>query len=265
MANEILVTGGTGTLGRAVVERLLDGGASVRVLSRGHRAGGQAPHHVGDLRSGVGLDAALAGVDAVVHCADPAGRLFDAAGRAGVAHLVYISIVGIDAVPMRMYRRKLDEERRLADSGVGWSVLRATQFHDLVALMLRLAAKPPVMVVPKGWSFQPVDVRDVASRLASIALGDPAGRVPDLAGPEVLGMVELARTYLAATGVRRRIAQVPVPGRLASAYRAGRHMAPDHADGTITFAEYLREQLAAGTLPYADAIRDYTRRRPRKT
>ncbi|MFY9808582.1 MAG: hypothetical protein WAK86_15110 [Pseudonocardiaceae bacterium] len=120
-------------------------------------------------------------------------------------------------------------------------MLRTTQFHDLVAVMLRLLATPPVMMVPARWSFQPVDV----------------------AGPEVRTVEDLARTYLTAVGKRRPIVSVPLPGRVCRAYRAGGHLAPDRAVATIGFERYLSEQLAAGTVPHDDAIRDYTRRPPR--
>lgn len=263
MAKVILVLGGTGTLGRVVVQHLLDAGAQVRVLSRGHRHTGPAQHVTGDVRTGEGLDGALVGVGTIVACVDPVHRVVEAALRAGMPHLVYISIVGVDRVPLGYYQRKLADERLIGDSGLPWTVLRTTQFHDLVAAMLRLLAKPPVMMVPAGWSFQPVDVREVGAGLAALVLGEPAGRVPDLAGPDVRTVDDLARTYLAAVGRHRPIISVPLPGRICRAYRAGGHLAPDRALGTIPFEQYLGEQLAAGSLPYDDAVRDYTGWPPR--
>ena len=262
MANLILVTGGTGTVGRVVVRHLLDAGRRVRVLSRGRRRPGPAQHATGDVRTGEGLAEAVIGVDTIVNCVDPVHRVVEAALQAGKPHLVYISIVGVDRVPLGYYRRKLVDEHLISDSGLPWTVLRTTQFHDLIAVMLRLLAKPPVMLVPAGLSFQPVDVREVGARLASLALGEPSGRVPDMAGPKVRTVEDLARTYLAATRQRRPILPVPLPGRVFRAYRAGGHLAPECAVGTIGFEQYLGEQLAAGTLPYDDAIRDYTRRPP---
>jgi uncharacterized protein YbjT (DUF2867 family) len=260
MPKRILVTGGTGTVGRVVAQRLLDAGAQVRILSRGRRSGGptgRATHVVGDVKTGEGLAEAVADVDVVVHCVDPVRRILDAALRAGRPHLVYISIVGIDRIPLGYYRRKLADEQLLSGSGLPWTVLRATQFHDLVAVMLRGLAAPPIMVVPAGFSFQPVDVRDVGAELAALAMGDPAGRVPDIAGPEVLPVAEAARRYLAAVGKRRPIVPVALPGRIARGLRDGANLAPDRAVGTITFDRYLQEQLAAGTKPYDDLFRSY--------
>ncbi|WP_204080615.1 SDR family oxidoreductase [Mycobacterium riyadhense] len=260
MPKRILVTGGTGTVGRVVAQLLLDSGAHVRILSRGRRAGGptqQAEYVIGDVKTGEGLTAAVAGVDAIVHCVDPVHHVVDAALTAGHPHLVYISIVGIDRIPLGYYRRKLAEERLISASGLPWTVLRATQFHDLVAVMLRGLGALPIMVVPAGFRFQPVDVRDVGAELAELALAEPAGRVPDIAGPVVLPVADLARRYLAAVGKRRPVVPIAVPGRVARGYRSGANLAPDRAVGTVTFDRYLEERLAAGTMPYSDAIRSY--------
>jgi uncharacterized protein YbjT (DUF2867 family) len=238
----ILVTGGTGTLGRCVTERLRADGHEVRVLSRHTR-----PYAV-DLRvGGSGLDAALAGVATVVHCASsPRGgdekaaeHLIAAARRAGVGHLVYISIVGVDRVPLGYYRTKLAVERHIEASGLGWTILRTTQFHDLVVSVLAGLAKAPVVLVPAGVPDQPVEVSEVADRLAGLALAGPAGRVADMGGPEVRTLDSLARSYLRATGRRRAVAQVPLFGRTCRAARAGGLLTPEQAVGRRTFEEYL--------------------------
>ncbi|MFD8554278.1 SDR family oxidoreductase [Streptomyces fradiae] len=245
----IVVTGGTGTLGRHVTERLREAGREVRVVSR-H----SAPYAV-DLRDGRGLDAALAGAGTVVHCATtPSGgderaarRLIDAAGRAGVAHLVYISIVGVDRVPFGYYRTKLAVEGLVERSGLGWTILRTTQFHDLVLRVLQGAARLPVLLpVPAGVPDQPVEVREVAAHLAELALGEPAGRVPDMGGPEVRTLEDLAEAYLRASGRRRRVVRVPLVGASYRAFRAGGHLARDRAVGTGTFEDHLRRHFAPG-------------------
>jgi uncharacterized protein YbjT (DUF2867 family) len=158
MTSRVLVVGGTGVLGRVVVDQLLASGATVRILTRGRRRHrhSDVEHVCGDLRTGVGLDAAVSGVDTIVQCAEHARDLVAAAKRADSPHLVYTSIVGIDRVPFGLYRRKLADEHLIAESGVPWTVLRATQFHDLIAMLLRMLAKPPVLAVPAGCSFQPV-------------------------------------------------------------------------------------------------------------
>ncbi|MFI7385829.1 SDR family oxidoreductase [Streptomyces sp. NPDC049813] len=238
----ILVTGGTGTLGRLVAERLRDGGHEVRVLSR------HAEPYAVDLREGgPALARAVEGVEVVVHCASTPGggderaarQLIGAARAAGVGHLVYISIVGVDRVPLGYYRAKHAVERLVEESGLGWTVLRATQFHELVHSVLRGFAKSPVMLLPAGVGDQPVEVAEVADRLAGLALGAPAGRVADMGGPEVRTFPDLARAYLRATGRRRAVLSVPLAGRTYRAFRAGGHLAPEQAVGKGTFEEYL--------------------------
>ena len=247
MATRILVAGGTGTVGRVVVDRLTDADAQVRVLSRGRRATDPAErvrYVVGDVTTGAGLTEALSDVDTVVACLDPVDRLVEAALRAGTPHLVYISIVGVDRVPFGYYQRKFADEQRIIDSGLPWTILRATQFHDLIATALRVLAYSPVLAVPAGFRFQPIDVGEVGSRLAELALAEPAGRVPDIGGPQVLSATELARRYLAAAGKRRPVLRLPLPGRVARAFRSGGNLAPDRAVGTITFDTYLQEHFA---------------------
>jgi uncharacterized protein YbjT (DUF2867 family) len=266
VTNSVLVTGGTGTVGRIVVDHLTTAGKDVRILSRGRRPPQRTDvrHVVGDVQTGDGLDAALDGVDTIVHCVYPTEHLVAAAKRAGSPHLVYVSIVGIDRVPFGLYRKMLANERVIAESGLPWTVMRATQFHDLIAFILRMLAKPPVMALPSGLRFQPVDVRDVGERLARLALGEPVGRAPDFGGPQVRALDDLARSYLAIVGKRRLIVPIGLPGKVFGAVRAGALTAPQHAAGTITFERYLREQVNAGQLPYRDAIHAYLPRRPGK-
>ncbi len=184
-----------------------------------------------------------------MHCAttprgddEAAGHLIDAARRAGVAHLVYISIVGVDRVPLGYYTIKHKVERMIEESGLGWTVLRTTQFHDLVRGLLRTSAKLPVLLVPAGVSVQPVDAAEVADRLAELAAGPPAGRVPDLGGPEVRTLPDLARAYLRATGRRRPVLPVPLAGKAYAGFRRGLHLTPDRALGKTTFEDFLEAQ-----------------------
>jgi uncharacterized protein YbjT (DUF2867 family) len=261
----ILVTGGTGTLGRLVVPRLLAAGAAVRVLSRQeHAPPGGVEYATGQLDTGDGVDGALSGVDTVVHLAgsakgdaDRAGTLVRAAARAGVGHVVNMSVVGADRLPVvsrtdramfGYFAQKLAAEQVIAGSGVPWTTLRATQFHDLVLLAVRAAAKLPVLPVFAGFRFQPVDARDVADRLVELALGQPVGLAPDVAGPEIHPMTELARDYLRAAGKHRLVLPVHVPGGAARAYRDGANLAPDRAVGTRTWAAFLAERVGTREL-----------------
>ena len=262
--DRVLVTGGTGTLGRLVVPRLREAGRTVRVLSRHRREPTEGVELVtGDLASGEGVDAAVTGAGVVVHCAgspkgdeDKARHLVEAAARAGARHLVYISVVGADRVPVASaidramfgyFGSKLAAERVVADSGLPWTTLRATQFHQSYLKVARQLARLPVVPVAAGFRFQPVDAGEVAARLAELALGPPAGLVPDLAGPRVYPMADLVRGYLRASGRRRPILPLPLPGKAARAIRSGANLAPDRAVGHLTWEEFLADHLAGGS------------------
>ncbi|NNH71166.1 SDR family oxidoreductase [Nocardia uniformis] len=247
--SEILVTGGTGALGRHIVDRLREQGHKVRVLSR--RAG--AGTHTGDLSTGAGVAEAVAGVDAVVHAASDfrkfggpdltqTEQLLRASG--GVAHLLYVSIVGIEKFPFRYYRNKLACERMVVNSGVPHTILRATQFHELIASALRSVERLPVAPLPTDFRFQPVATPDVARRIAELVASEPLGRASDFGGPEVLTLAELAQTWRAARQRPRRVVRIPLPGRIARAYRAGENTCPDHTDGVLTWAEYVASNPA---------------------
>lgn len=244
----ILVTGGTGRPGRPTVELLRSAGHDVRVLSR-HEAQGRV---VGDLRSGHGIREAVAGAGTVVHLATRNSfgdvalmrTLLDASHAAGVGHVVYLSIVGVDRIPLGYYRQKLDAEHLLESSGLPHTILRATQFHELVAGLFAAQRFLPVVFAPKI-SFQPIAVGDVAARLAELAGGEPAGRVPDVGGPEQLPARELARQWAAAASVHRTIVPVSVPGRTFAAVAAGHNLVPGPAFGTTTFADFLAARYGA--------------------
>ncbi len=246
MSRSILVTGGTGKLGREVLARLTDS-ADVRVLSRRSQSGGHHAWAVGDLRSGEGLDAAVTGVSTIVHCAtaprgdlDATRNLIAAARHAGQSpHLLYISIVGVDRVPLGYYRTKLAAEALIESSGLPWTILRATQFHNLIVGICTAQRRLPVLLVPSATFFQPIDVGDVADRLVELAAGAPAGRVDDIGGPEIRTMASLATAYLRSSGRRRRIVAVRVPGRIGRGYRNGAHLAAEHAVGQVRFEQFL--------------------------
>lgn len=248
MRNSILVTGGTGTLGSAVVARLVAAEHSVRVLSRqvGSTGGGRHERVRGDLRTGAGLAEAVRDAEVIIHCATSNGHadvaatrnLIDAARSGDRPHIVYVSIVGSDRIPLGYYRAKQECERLVENSGLPWTILRATQFHDLINTIFGAQRWLPVVVAPAGISFQPIDVRDVAEHLARIADRPPAGRAPDIGGPEIRTAGDLARTHRAATGHRRAVLSLRLPGKIFRGYRQGRHLAPGNAAGRITFDEF---------------------------
>jgi uncharacterized protein YbjT (DUF2867 family) len=263
MTSPILVTGGTGTLGRHVVLRLRGAGSDVRVLSRRSHAAkdGGIQFLTGDLATGEGIEPAVEGVAAIVHCAgsnkgdaDLTRNLVRAASsQTRLPHLVYISVVGADRIPMASrvdramfgyFESKRETERVVTDSGLPWTTLRATQFHDLILTVARYLSRSPVIPIPAGFRFQSVDADEVAARLVELTLGEPAGRVPDMGGPRVYGAAELLRGYLRATKRSRLIVPVWLPGKAARVFRDGANLAPEQAVGHRTWEEFLADQLS---------------------
>jgi uncharacterized protein YbjT (DUF2867 family) len=256
----VLVTGGTGTLGRLVVARLQEAGRDVRVLSRHHREAADGIEFVvGDLATGEGIEPAVRGAETIVHCAGSAKgdegkavNLVRAASPAGAAHLMYISVVGADRIPIGSrvdramfgyFESKLAAERIVADSGLPFTTLRATQFYDLILMVAQQMAKLPVIPVPAGFRFQPIDTGEVAARLTELALGKPVGLVPEMGGPRAYRLADLLRGYLRATHRHRPIVPLRLPGKAARAVRAGANLAPQHAVGHRTWEDFLAERV----------------------
>jgi len=259
----IAIVGGKGTLGAHVTAELARRGHDVRVLSR------SGEYRV-DLTTGDGLGDALTGCDAVVDASNSASpkraqqvlvegsrRLLaaEAEAEAGVAHHVCISIVGCDQVPMGYYKVKTDQERVVEQGGVPWSIVQATQFHELAASALTAAARFRLLPVP-GMKLQTIAAAEVAVAVADITEGAPVrGRIR-VAGPQIMTAAEVARTWREVTGRRALLVPVPVPGKLGRALRRGGLTAsqPD-VRGTISFADWLSRQAEVSGRPQGHDIR----------
>jgi uncharacterized protein YbjT (DUF2867 family) len=262
----VLVVGGSGALGRDLTRALALGGHTVKVAARRRPSGDADPSAEWarlDLVTGEGLREAVEGAAVVVHLASDSrrpelvdvggtARLVDEARAARVSHFIYVSIVGVDAIPLRYYRCKLAAELSVAGAGLPFSILRTTQFHGYLAWMLsRLAGVLPlVMPVPAGFRIQSIATADVAERLARAVKEGPAGRLSDLGGPEVLRLAEAARLWRDARGINKRVWSLPTFGRLAAQFRAGRNTVLGEPRGRVTFGEWLE---TSGALQAADA------------
>lgn len=255
----IVVTGGTGGLGHRVVARLRDNGRNVRVLSRHPGVSKEGVAYVaGDLLKNQGVEEAISGAEVVVHCAGVgkvkedtalAQNLVVAAKRCGVRHLVCISVVGAERIPVRSavdrsmfayFASQRAKELVIEQSGLPWTNLRATQFYDgFILTMVRAMSKMPIVPLPAGTRFQPIDADEVADALAELALGAPAGQALDIAGPKIYDSESLLRSYLVAIGKHRPILKIRMPGAAAAAIRDGANLAPDRAVGRRTWEEFL--------------------------
>ncbi|WP_046472201.1 SDR family oxidoreductase [Allosalinactinospora lopnorensis] len=246
-----LVTGGSGTLGRHVLRRLVEAGTEPHVVARRSAPGWSngTTWFTVDLADGRGLDQALDGCRTVLHCASDtvrhtkditqAGNLLSAAARAGVEHIVYVSIVGIDRLPYGYYRTKLAVEELVEESGLGYTILRATQFHELLAWILKALNRAPTVPVPARTYLQPIAAEEVAEQLVELVKGPPRKEILETGGPEVKSARELADIYLSVHHARARTAGIPIPGRIGSALRSGALLAPEHRYGRQTWRAFL--------------------------
>lgn len=251
---QILVTGGAGHLGRLVVKHLSAAGYPVRGMSRRAKPGEDWPGAEwvqADIVTGAGLAQAVQDMDVVVHLAakgtykvDVAGtrRLLEASREAHVSHLVFISIVGIDRVPYAAGKAKLACEDLIQHSGIPWSILRATQFHYAIDVVLNFLAKLPLVApIPTDLPLQPVAEDDVAQRLVGIVQAGPSGHLPDIGGPQVSTLGELARTWLGQRGMHRAILPLRLPGKMARALRQGGNTCPQQATGTVSWEAWVQQ------------------------
>lgn len=241
----IAVAGATGVVGHHVAEV---------ARSRGHEVVPLARSLGVDLTTGAGLAERLHGVDAVVDVTSVASQkqeeaeaffggvtrtLLAGEEAAGVGHHVALSIVGIEKIPSGYYLGKRLQERLVEEGAVGWSILRATQFHEFAEQALGFVRVGPFSLVPRMLS-QPVAAVEVAAALVDVVEAGPSGRVPDLAGPERLPMVDLARRVSRSRRLGRRVVGVPLPGAVGRGMRDG-SLCPttDGPRGRITFDAWL--------------------------
>jgi uncharacterized protein YbjT (DUF2867 family) len=251
----VLVSGGTGALGSQVVSRLLGKGHDVRVMSR--RADATVPDGVeavqGDLRTGDGFDAAVDGVDAIVHCAtsftsrradvDGTAQLLQLASRHGVRNFVYPSIVGCDLDPIGNYpyfKIKVAAERLIEASDVPWTIQRATQFHSLGLRALQVSDRLPWQAIFHGARFQLIDDGEAADQVVAAAEGPASGRLPDIAGPRAESMETVARAYLRHKGSRKPLLKIPIGFGFGKGFVAAQNLAPaERQVGKVTWEDFL--------------------------
>lgn len=204
------IIGGTGLIGSQVVRNLNEAG---------HEAVPHSPSTGVDLLTGQGLDTALDGADVVVNLtnsptfdeASPAffqtsmDNLVAAAKKAGTGHFVILSIVGVDQVPeLDYYRAKTLQEDILKNSGVPYSIVRATQFMEFVGAVLSWTSDDTTVRLPST-PVQPIAAADVAAAVSEVSAGKPLNGTLDVGGPDVYPLDELGRITLSAKGDTRSV------------------------------------------------------------
>jgi uncharacterized protein YbjT (DUF2867 family) len=263
----VLITGGTGHLGRDLVSRL-KGSYRIRVVARSAGSDPDVEWIRGDLATGEGIADAVVGTQTLIHAAtlSPAARrgffvpkdlwtspsevdregtsrLLDLAAAAGVGHVLYVSIVGIDRPRVPYLRRKLEAEYLVRQGPIPWSIARATQFHWLLDRMFGKMARLPLVPLP-DLQVEPVDTTDFADYLVESVGQGPDGRLDDFGGPEVLTFSEAFDQWRHIRDGSVRTMRVPLPAAATNAAAAMSLSDPSSRHGTITWAEWLGTHTA---------------------
>jgi uncharacterized protein YbjT (DUF2867 family) len=208
---KVTVIGASGLIGTKVVDLLTNNGHEVVAASRNTGV---------DVITGEGLAEALAGADVLVDVVnspsfedDPVLQFFTRStanlatfGKAaGVGHYVALSIVGVDGLPDSGYMRaKVAQEQLVTDGGVPYTIIRATQFFEFLGGIADSSTTDGTVRLPSA-HLQPIAVSDLAVAVADVAEGSPTDGVVEVAGPEAIGLDELVRRVLAATGDARPV------------------------------------------------------------
>jgi uncharacterized protein YbjT (DUF2867 family) len=212
---QIAVIGGTGLIGSKVVEEL---------RKRGHDAIAAAPSTGVDTFTGAGLDDLLTSSEIVIDVSNspsfddqPAMDFFMTAGRniaeaeqrAGVRHHLALSVVGIEQMQASGYfRAKMAQERLVAESGVPYTIVRATQFFEFLRAIANFSTVDGAVRLPPV-GFQPMAAHDIALAVAEAALGNPQNGIVEIGGPETFTLDQPVREVLARDGDSRKVVADP--------------------------------------------------------
>ena len=260
--SRILVTGGTGHLGRDLVSHLVSQGRDVRLFSLKPGTSKSVEWAQGDLATGEGLVNAMRGVETVLHAAtlspiakrgvrpsdfftspstvdvDGTRHLLEASSDAGVKHFLFVSIVGLEFTSLPYARVKLTGEQLVKQSLLPWSVVRATPYYYLMAQMLGGLRWLPVWPLP-AIPTNPVDTTDVAHYLAECLDDGKRGIRAEIGGPETMTFAEFGRQFKRAKGFHRLVASIAVSEK--AGLRMG-FVKTDERKGVKTWSTWLREQ-----------------------
>jgi uncharacterized protein YbjT (DUF2867 family) len=254
----VLITGSTGQLGTALIDRLRETDYHVKLTSRTKPAAGASYEWVhSDLLSGEGLEEAVKGVDIVIHAATSPmknSKLIDVDGLKRfldklehIRHFIYPSIVGINEIPFKYYRHKTEAEELLQQSHVPHTIVRATQFHSFVDELFLSKAILKTYFVPGNMKFQTVDTDDFADHLIGLIDNVPHGRVEDFGGPDIMTLREMAELKIKNNNEAKKVVSFSIPGKFHKALVEGKNTNDNQTTGKVTFEEYLKKRVSKFT------------------
>ena len=250
---KVLITGGTGVLGKELRTIFPQYSIPYVIASRTNPSNLDNWLHV-DLETGNGLEEATKNKEIIFHLAsgtkkfnknidiEGTKRLLQKAKVNGVLHFIYISIVGIDSVPLTYYQYKLQAEKEIINSGIPYTILRSTQFHEFIDFILHKLLKLPIALVPKRAKFQPIEAKVVAQKLFTIGQGQPLNKIINIGGKETFELDDIAKNWLSSQSKRRLLLNLPLFGKLNNALKNGGLTCTEKANDSITWGEWLEEK-----------------------
>jgi uncharacterized protein YbjT (DUF2867 family) len=251
---EILVTGASGMLGRHLCRVLHEHDISFRAASRNKpRLDFEIDYIKMDLDTGKGLEDALKGIKYIFHLAsrgmdkkqitdaESTKRILKTCGSR-ISHFIYISIVGIDKIPFGYYIDKLNAEENILASGIPFTILRATQFHDFIDMLLKIQGRFPVYFLPKKFKFQTIETPAAAKELLKIYNNGPKDDIINIGGPRVMNWGEMAKSWAKAGNLNKLFINLPLPGKAANGFRHGYNTCDEKSEYSNTWEEYLKNK-----------------------
>ncbi|MCF6404861.1 NAD(P)H-binding protein [Chitinophaga filiformis] len=259
MKQNILITGGTGTLGKQIAQQLIGKKYAPVILTSRENAVVEegAIAAFGNLALGTGLQEAAANADVIIHCAsnprnsaevDIQGteHLLASIPSDRSPHIIYISICGVDQSSYVYYQNKYATEKLIEKSRFPYTIIRITQFHDFILHRILVPGsneRESVIELPDNMSFQPIDIRDAAAYIVKCVEDKPERTCVTLGGPEIFSIRELANTYLTRAGKKYAIRDTAVQNDFYNIFRSGINLTPENRAGTITWAKFLQDTL----------------------
>jgi uncharacterized protein YbjT (DUF2867 family) len=250
--DNILITGGTGTLGRAIIKQLA-GLGTINIISSRDNAEITAPANIikADLTDADSLKQVVSKANVIIHCAsnptnafavdlEGTRNLLNCINTTALKHFIYISIAGVDKSQFPYYVVKRRVEQLVEAAGIPFTILRATQFHDFVLYrMIKSFETDGVLTIPQGLKFQSVDITEVAAKVKELTLTTPTNDVITFAGPQIQTIEEMAATYLNISGHPGPLKTEKMEGERFDMLRSGINLCPDKAFGKITWNVFL--------------------------
>lgn len=261
---KILVTGGTGVLGKAVSKIFLDKQIDFIVGSRNQDTKNYNNDNTAsnvnvkwvrmDLTKNDGLNKFIPDdIDTILHLASIptqkidgqpgdivlARNLLNSIPKKNIKHFIYCSIVGIDKIPFAYYQGKLECERLIKESDIPYTILRATQFHDFIDAIISKMVSLPIGIVPKALKVQPIQVEAVAMELVKINEGSPLNRTYDIGGPKTYDFGEITTSLLQARNQQKLVLNFPVIGKVMRTFTDGYNTCDSVSSNSNTWEEYL--------------------------